>query len=105
MFILKTLWCRRRDSNSHSFRHYHLKIACLPISPRRLLFIHGKREVPYGFFTSLNALEFTLKYVCFFSLNVQFPETTPSGFTLREFERHLKLRAQATKLPCQAQLQ
>lgn len=30
-------WCRRRDSNSHSFRHYPLKIACLPISPRRLL--------------------------------------------------------------------
>lgn len=29
-------WCRRRDSNSHSFRHYPLKIACLPISPRRL---------------------------------------------------------------------
>ncbi len=28
-------WCRRRDSNSHSFRHYPLKIACLPISPRR----------------------------------------------------------------------
>ena len=30
------LWCRRRDSNSHSLRHYPLKIACLPISPRRL---------------------------------------------------------------------
>lgn len=30
-------WCRRRDSNSHSFRHYPLKIACLPISPRRHL--------------------------------------------------------------------
>ena len=29
------VWCRRRDSNSHSFRHYPLKIACLPISPRR----------------------------------------------------------------------
>lgn len=29
------IWCRRRDSNSHSFRHYPLKIACLPISPRR----------------------------------------------------------------------
>jgi hypothetical protein len=28
-------WCRRRDSNSHSFRHYPLKIACLPIPPRR----------------------------------------------------------------------
>src|SRR6476620_11705216 len=32
---LYLLWCRRRDSNSHSFRHYPLKIACLPISPRR----------------------------------------------------------------------
>lgn len=30
-------WCRRRESNSHSFRHYHLKIACLPIPPRRPL--------------------------------------------------------------------
>lgn len=28
-------WCRRRDSNSYSLRHYPLKIACLPISPRR----------------------------------------------------------------------
>jgi hypothetical protein len=34
-------WCRRRDSNSHSFRHYPLKIACLPISPRRR---DGKRH-------------------------------------------------------------
>ncbi|SOY56393.1 hypothetical protein CBM2592_A90354 [Cupriavidus taiwanensis] len=32
----QVVWCRRRDSNSHSFRHYPLKIACLPISPRRL---------------------------------------------------------------------
>ena len=32
----QVFWCRRRDSNSHSFRHYPLKIACLPISPRRL---------------------------------------------------------------------
>src|SRR5215213_9599436 len=31
------VWCRRRDSNSHSFCHYPLKIACLPISPRRRL--------------------------------------------------------------------
>ena len=35
-FIVRNSWCRRRDSNSHSFRHYPLKIACLPISPRRL---------------------------------------------------------------------
>src|SRR6478735_5526412 len=34
-FLLPAHWCRRRDSNSHSFRHYPLKIACLPISPRR----------------------------------------------------------------------
>jgi hypothetical protein len=33
---LTLLWCRGRDSNSHSFRHYPLKIACLPISPPRL---------------------------------------------------------------------
>src|SRR6201996_1404889 len=36
------LWCRRRDSNSHSFRHYPLKIACLPISPRRHCMQSGK---------------------------------------------------------------
>src|SRR5471030_3016639 len=35
-------WCRRRDSNSHSFRHYPLKIACLPISPRRHCLQCGK---------------------------------------------------------------
>ena len=29
------VWCRRRDSNSHGFRHRPLKTACLPISPRR----------------------------------------------------------------------
>ena len=34
--FLSKFWCRRRDSNSHSLRHYPLKIACLPISPRRL---------------------------------------------------------------------
>ena len=28
-------WCRRRDSNSHGFRHRPLKTACLPIPPRR----------------------------------------------------------------------
>src|SRR5581483_5244531 len=32
---LPGLWCRRRDSNSHGFRHRPLKTACLPISPRR----------------------------------------------------------------------
>ncbi len=30
-----TIWCRRRDSNSHDFRHRPLKTACLPIPPRR----------------------------------------------------------------------
>ena len=28
-------WCRRPDSNRDSFRYYPLKIACLPIPPRR----------------------------------------------------------------------
>src|SRR6185312_5509252 len=43
-------WCRRRDSNSHSFRHYPLKIACLPISPRRrLICCPGSHEAPCGF--------------------------------------------------------
>lgn len=27
-------WCRRRESNSHDFRHSPLKTACLPIPPR-----------------------------------------------------------------------
>jgi hypothetical protein len=35
LWALPLFWCRRRDSNSHSLRHYPLKIACLPISPRR----------------------------------------------------------------------
>ncbi len=30
-------WCRRRDSNSHDLSHNHLKVACLPIPPRRHL--------------------------------------------------------------------
>ena len=29
----KILWCPRRDSNSHTFRHWLLRPACLPISP------------------------------------------------------------------------
>src|SRR3989304_9653561 len=27
--------CQRWDSNPHGFRHYHLKVACIPISPLR----------------------------------------------------------------------
>ena len=33
-----TKWCRRRDSNSHDLSHNHLKVACLPIPPRRHFF-------------------------------------------------------------------
>ena len=29
-------WCAREDSNLHGFRHQHLKLACMPISPRAL---------------------------------------------------------------------
>lgn len=47
---LLVCWCRRRDSNSHSFRHYPLKIACLPISPRRLMSASGWHEEPEGLF-------------------------------------------------------
>lgn len=28
------IWCGRRDSNSHTFRHTALNRACLPIPPR-----------------------------------------------------------------------
>ena len=28
-------WCRGRDSNPHSYCHYPLKIACLPVPPPR----------------------------------------------------------------------
>ena len=27
------MWCGWRDSNSHDFRHWYLKPACIPISP------------------------------------------------------------------------
>ncbi len=56
------IWCRRRDSNSHSFRHYPLKIACLPISPRRrfLLCPDGMRNL-MRLLAFRTALEFTLK--------------------------------------------
>ena len=43
-------WCRRPDSNRDGLRHYPLKIACLPISPRRLqissvfYFIFGRSD-------------------------------------------------------------
>ena len=48
-------WCRRRDSNSHSFRHYPLKIACLPISPRRRFCYCGWHEGPCDYLLSGNA--------------------------------------------------
>ncbi len=31
---IKSIWCGRRDSNSHTFRRYHLKVVRLPIPPR-----------------------------------------------------------------------
>jgi hypothetical protein len=59
---LRIVWCRRRDSNSHSFRHYPLKIACLPISPRRLHFARTTAEgLPSGNMVFQTALEFTPK--------------------------------------------
>ena len=39
-------WCRRRDSNSHGFRHRPLKTACLPISPRR----RSRCSIDQGYF-------------------------------------------------------
>lgn len=27
------IWCAWQDLNLHGFRHYHLKVACLPIPP------------------------------------------------------------------------
>ena len=30
------IWYRWPDSNRHSLRHHHLKVACLPIPPHRL---------------------------------------------------------------------
>ncbi|MFM1770261.1 MAG: hypothetical protein RJA22_2790 [Verrucomicrobiota bacterium] len=39
--LKKERWCAWQDLNLHGFRHYHLKVACLPIPPhaqrRRLL--------------------------------------------------------------------
>ncbi len=40
-------WCRRRDSNSHSFRHRPLKTACLPISPRRPRSLSSSQRLNY----------------------------------------------------------
>ena len=54
-------WCGRRDSNSHTFRHYPLKIACLPISPRPRLFVSGLHEETERFLAFQTTSEFTLK--------------------------------------------
>ncbi len=32
--VVNTNWCARQDLNLHALRHYHLKVACLPIPPR-----------------------------------------------------------------------
>ena len=33
----RVVWCARQDLNLHAFRHYHLKVARLPIPPRAQL--------------------------------------------------------------------
>ena len=76
------IWCRRRDSNSQSFRHYHLKIACLPISPRRRFFCPDGMRKPPGLVAFQTIREFTLK--CVFSL----PDTSNLLLTLQESVQH-----------------
>ncbi len=56
------IWCGRRDSNSHTFRHYPLKIACLPISPRpRLLKCLGCMRKSFDFLAFQTDSQFNLK--------------------------------------------
>ena len=38
VFLILKKWCRRPESNRHEFPHHPLKMACLPISPRRRIF-------------------------------------------------------------------
>ncbi len=47
LILFPKIWCRRRDSNSHSFRHRPLKTACLPIPPRRQLNLNSESKKPY----------------------------------------------------------
>ena len=47
-------WCRGRDSNPHSYCHYPLKIACLPVPPprRQKEFIREAAALGKSFFSA-----------------------------------------------------
>ena len=50
-FLVKS-WCGRGDLNPHARRHYHLKVACLPIPPPpqlvgRILVLPTTKGKPY----------------------------------------------------------
>ncbi len=84
------LWCRRRDSNSHSFRHYPLKIACLPISPRRRFCYCGWHEGPCDYLLSGNASSLPPNY-----LSIKVDNTRLNRLISPEWLQHPKPAQQA----------
>ena len=87
-------WCRGRDSNPHSYCHYPLKIACLPVPPPRrqkawqvffqsffrsgrVFFVPARalRETEPGAFSVCNASHFKPYGLPFRGKSVAFPLT------------------------------
>ena len=65
------VWYRRPDLNRHDFRHHPLKMACLPISPRRLKLYYflatGFKGSCVSLFYSLHC--FSFRYLSIFYLS------------------------------------
>ena len=58
-------WCRGRDSNPHSYCHYPLKIACLPVPPpRRQKALYAKLRRLASLFSELFPFRLCLFRLC-----------------------------------------
>lgn len=53
---LRDILCSKGDSNPHTLRHYHLKVACLPIPPSERVCMYGQDRKTGSFVKEMNFL-------------------------------------------------
>lgn len=53
---LRDFYCSKGDSNPHTLRHYHLKVACLPIPPSERVCMYGQDRKTGSFVKEMNFL-------------------------------------------------
>jgi len=75
---LLTTWCRRRDSNSHGFRHRPLKTACLPIPPRRQSFRRNTDQLSVNYRTSRSGVR---RFSNYFGISLVFESASAAGLS------------------------